>query len=350
MKITRKHIACIFVVTFVLFLIPCFIFTGRHIVLSYSVRSFEERDAVANTYPTIYSQKNNTRYLHLTIYKNVTGICYFNTCIQILQTDYLLVEYMISRTYDIKRQPVSSTIQNILVEVAKGKTVDLLEYVSLLARNRDLSDLVHKVGGSTTDCYIKIMKILYEENLEPNKVSFFMRHRIQNRFSVKCRRCGSINTINYFEFILPLPFKTTLEEDLMKREFDAQIKQLGSKKCEECNGSLNKKNMKVECILPEILVVTRKEFSVLACFKRKKNLEYPIKYDLIVGKDKYDLCGVTIESYDGKIGHICGFFKRNGSWYFYDDSYTTIINLQLGMKIVSERSWSYTSNLIYKLV
>lgn len=349
MKTTNRHITYTLFIVFFGFIIPCQILNDMNIEISYSVRSIEERKLMEETYADIYSEINQNKYMRPTIYKNITGICYFNTVIQIMLLDNLLVEYFMNRNYDIKTQPVSFTIKRIFTQISKNNQIDLLEYVDFLSNISNLSHIISKSSGYTTDCYTKLMEILLDESQESNKISFFMRNQIKNTFMIKCYQCHTITTINYFIKILTVMFRTCLKEDLQNQELDEQMDKLYNEKCMGCNASLEKSNIKINCTLPEIFVLSRVDFDTTDFDIKRKIPKYPIPYELKIEYGTYNLCGVTIISYDGCVGHIYGIFKRGDWWFLYDDSKIERVNLDIHIEQISQRDWCYVNHFIFKL-
>lgn len=348
MKITKKHFVFILLATFIIISVPYLYYTRLTIELIYSVRPIEERKLIEETYPVIFLKQHKKTHIPTTIYMNVTGICYFNTLIQILQSDDILVKYIMQSNYNINTQPVSFTIKNIFTKISMNKKVNLYDEVDFLSKKRSLSKIISQIGGFTIESYEKIMEMMYEENLEIDKINFFMRNKIRNKFSLKCRLCKTITAIDYLRNFIEIPFKTNIEIDLKDQKLVEQIKELKFHKCRKCRGSLDKKKIKVECILPETLVISRNDFSKFEYFLKKKIPRYPIPYDFKILEEKYNLCGITISFDDDNISHICGIFRRDDGWFLYNDDKTQKINLEKYIQTMSERYWCYINHLVFR--
>lgn len=329
---------------------PCSTCNTRDIEFNYTVRSPEERAILEQSYESIYSPKDNTGILCLRIYKNNNYICYFNVIVQIMQLDIIFVEFIRKHEYDIKIQPVSYTIKNIFEKLTNKSVVDFKENVEFLSKVPRLSQLIKlDTGGSITKCYKKLMDIIQEENFQPEKVDFFIRYKIKNNVFIKCRRCRTVQIIDFYKNTLNIPYKTFLEDALHEQNIEKLIKELEKQTCAQCKRGLDTRSFRLECTLPEILIITRTKILSTILFKKRKINKYPIPYYLNIGKKKYSLCGIIIYSIRFKSLHVYSLLKKRDSWYHYDDFYTSRVNLENFFADKIQKRFDFFSHFIFRL-
>ncbi|KAM0688669.1 hypothetical protein COBT_000070 [Conglomerata obtusa] len=267
---------------------------------------------------------------------NESGICYFNTAIQLLFADRNFILFILFQKFNLK-QNVSLIMQKICFKLLTNEKVNINSELILLAQNENLKRYLNiQDGGDPTYVIDRILKTINSECFNVCTKGAPANFFIKKKTKFLCK-CTTYNIQKERFTFLNVGFGDDLIY-VLKNYFKKKNENIIYKplECKKCKKSSNY-NAKIDYYFPSNL------FIEIGRIKSKhKELEYKkgeiqIREKIILNNNTYFLYGVVClhKLNDGL--HVNVVVKKGKNWYYINDS--NIEKIDFAEKLPHSHSW-----------
>lgn len=249
-------------------------------------------------------------------FKNNGVICYFNSMLQALLSCSAFNQIIKKSTIN---NPVIKILKDLLNKKENESNVDISSYslvlwnsmTQLLCKNKGVARSEFMQGQQ---CAGEGFQYLIESMEQDNNIQNLFFHRY--RSLVACKICNKfVSNVNCVYNLFEIPCDTKDIGEFIKKNSSDVI----DYKC-KCGDTDNKKKLNVLTMIPEILVIMSKKYTVNG--KIQIITDFPQSIDFMMSGKSVTYNAVAQIEHSGGLngGHYWAVCKRKDGWYKFNDN------------------------------
>lgn len=319
--------------------------------------------------------------------ENIGNTCFFNSVIQLLSSNTLLRNYILSETYDRSLLDVNEGYNKLLKllkliiknigndDIEKKYIILFFKVLEILSKKDSLAlnicDLsIHNDSEELLSYILDKLEDYTRNNFtikgNTKSVKLFNKHfnnkqniitklfKYQYVTQQECLKCENVTTLKYDNYsnILKLPIYenkiNTLEQSL---NYYFNLKKIDEYHCEKCKNNTEAKDRTLISYCPYILLIQLLRFTNDGS-KINKTIEIPKllnfkKYTFNISNNvTYQLSSIVCHTGTLDFGHYISVVNKNNNWYLINDESVDIINDNQLHNIINNMSYLLCYNKI----
>ncbi|KAM0678113.1 hypothetical protein BDAP_001372 [Binucleata daphniae] len=261
---------------------------------------------------------NNTLLLdNLCGLVNKSGICFFNSAMQLLFSDRHFTYFLLSNKFE--SQTVSESMQRICYKMLTNKKVNLESEMLILAQESELTDHLRINSGGFPDIVAtKILKQIKHENPENYQNGSPVNYINKRKLGFKCK-CGKVNkdTVQFVFFEID---SLGVVNKILKQTIDNTYSKATDKiyRCVYCAGTSKRKLCLEYSFANNLFLQLDYKSDTPKCLA--EDFLYQTQLQIQIGNKKYELYSIVCVTRIKKEYHANTLAKKGKKWYLMDDS------------------------------